>query len=152
MITPNEPVSFYDYFSRTTKQIDLYHHMRHPIIKRKDGIAAYQLASVVDDMEMGITTVVRGVDLLESTATQLLLAQQLHYASFQHIHFYHHPLIMDEHGNKLSKSQGSFCLREYREQHTKQELYASFARWLNFTFEGNTLTDLQRCFNAARLF
>ncbi len=152
MITPKHMVSYHDFFSSTTRHIDLYQHMRHPVLKRKDGIPAYQLASVIDDIDMGITAVVRGIDLELSTATQLVLAQQLNKPSFNTIQFYHHPLLTDEYGNKLSKSQGSFCLREYREHHTKQELYASFARWLNFSFEGDTLTDLQNCFNAARPF
>ena len=77
------------------------------IVRKKDGVVAYQLASVVDDLRLGTTLVVRGLDLLPSTAAQLWLAAQL--AETQvfnptRIQFYHHGLLTDAAGNKLSKS------------------------------------------------
>lgn len=79
------------------------------IIRKKDGVAAYQLASVADDLRLGTTLIVRGLDLLPSTAAQLWLAAQL--AETQafnatRVQFYHHALLTDAAGRKLSKSQG----------------------------------------------
>ncbi|AMJ64547.1 hypothetical protein AXW84_03250 [Hymenobacter sp. PAMC 26628] len=78
------------------------------VIRKKDGVAAYQVASVVDDLRLGTTLVVRGLDLQPSTAAQLWLAAQLsETAAFnaQCIQFYHHDLLVDAAGQKLSKSQ-----------------------------------------------
>jgi len=78
------------------------------IVRKKDGVAAYQLASVVDDLRLGTTLIVRGQDLLPSTAAQLWLAGQLsEMTSFNapRVQFFHHPLLTDGQGQKLSKSQ-----------------------------------------------
>ena len=78
------------------------------VIRKKDGVAAYQVASVVDDLRLGTTLVVRGLDLQPSTAAQLWLAAQLsETAAFNaaRIQFRHHPLLTDAAGHKLSKSQ-----------------------------------------------
>ncbi|MGI4735653.1 MAG: glutamate--tRNA ligase family protein [Janthinobacterium lividum] len=77
------------------------------IIRKKDGVAAYQVASVVDDLRLGTTLIVRGLDLRPSTAAQLWLAAQLPETSAFNataIRFYHHPLLTDAAGHKLSKS------------------------------------------------
>ena len=74
------------------------------IIKRRDGLFAYQLAVVVDDDEQGITEVVRGEDLLDSTPRQIYLQQLLGYS---HPDYFHLPLAIDMDGQKLSKSTGA---------------------------------------------
>ncbi len=70
------------------------------VLKRKDGLYAYQLAVVVDDIAQGITDVVRGIDLLDSTPVQLALYQDLDGKPPRFAHF---PLIVDQSGQKLSK-------------------------------------------------
>ncbi|WP_105188353.1 tRNA glutamyl-Q(34) synthetase GluQRS [Pseudoalteromonas sp. T1lg48] len=70
------------------------------IIKRRDGLFAYQLVVVVDDMDQGITHVVRGADLLIPTARQIGLFQQLGYPAPQYMHL---PLAVASPGFKLSK-------------------------------------------------
>jgi glutamyl-tRNA synthetase len=77
------------------------------VIRKKDGVAAYQVASVVDDLRLGTTLIVRGLDLQPSTAAQLWLAGQLsETAAFNmsRIQFCHHSLLTNEAGQKLSKS------------------------------------------------
>lgn len=74
------------------------------IIKRRDGLFAYQLAVVVDDAQQNITEVVRGSDLLDSTPRQIYLQQLLHYPTPSYCHL---PLAVDAVGNKISKSEGA---------------------------------------------
>lgn len=70
------------------------------IIRRADGLWAYQLVVVVDDADQGITDIVRGSDLLDSTARQRVLARSLGYPCPSVLHV---PLLLDDHGRKLSK-------------------------------------------------
>lgn len=88
------------------------------IICRSDGIFAYQLAVVVDDGLMHINQVVRGVDLLESTARQILLFEAL---GFQVPTFVHVPLLLDEHGKRFSKRTQSAGLEPLREKGVRSE-------------------------------
>ncbi len=83
------------------------------LIWRRDGVPAYELAVVVDDIAMGITEVVRGKDLLRSTARQLLVYRALGAAPPS---FYHCPLVRDEQGQRLAKRSDSLSLRSLRER------------------------------------
>jgi glutamyl-Q tRNA(Asp) synthetase len=78
-----------------------------PIIFRRDGLAAYQLAVVLDDAAQGITHVVRGADLLDSTAWQIAIAQALSLPVPQYSHL---PLVTEPDGSKLAKSRRSLPL------------------------------------------
>ncbi len=81
------------------------------VVARADGVAAYQLAVVVDDAAMGIDDVVRGDDLLSSTARQLLLDDALGLAAPR---FAHVPLVVGEDGARLAKRHGAVSLGELR--------------------------------------
>lgn len=70
------------------------------VLRRNDGLFTYQLAVVVDDADQGITHIVRGEDLLSNTARQIYLQKLLGYATPLYKHL---PLVLDEHGEKLSK-------------------------------------------------
>jgi glutamyl-queuosine tRNA(Asp) synthetase len=82
------------------------------VIRRNDGVWAYQLACVVDDIEMQITDVLRGEDLLSSTPRQMLL-----YEAFEQLkpRFWHVPLMTDYHGERLAKRGGASSLRALRD-------------------------------------
>jgi glutamyl-Q tRNA(Asp) synthetase len=85
------------------------------VIRRSDGLWAYQLAVVVDDAAQGITDVVRGADLLDNTPRQMLLQQALGLAQPSYLHV---PLVLGADGKKLSKHDlaqplgGADCLGE----------------------------------------
>ena len=85
------------------------------IVRRRDGLPAYQVASLADDLHFGITHIVRGADLEASTAAQRWLAECLGEREFLDIRFLHHPLLTDAAGEKLSKSAGAASLRAMRQ-------------------------------------
>ena len=99
------------------------------ILKRKDGLFAYQLAVVVDDIEQNITHVIRGCDLLEPTARQLSLFQTLKIKAPQYGHF---PVATTPQGYKLSKQNKAPTIDNNRPQNT---LIAALK------FLGQTITD-----------
>ena len=82
------------------------------VVWRRDDVPAYQLAVVADDHAMKITEVVRGADLLKSTARQLLLYRALGLAAPQ---FYHCDLVRDEAGVRLAKRHDALSIRHLRE-------------------------------------
>ena len=77
------------------------------VLRRADGLWAYQLAVVVDDAAQGITHVVRGEDLADNTARQILLQRALGVATPSYLHT---PLVLAADGHKLSKQNGAQAL------------------------------------------
>jgi glutamyl-Q tRNA(Asp) synthetase len=77
------------------------------VLRRADGLWAYQLAVVVDDAAQGVTHVVRGQDLADNTARQIVLQTALGLPTPQYLHT---PLVLGEHGEKLSKQNGARAL------------------------------------------
>lgn len=77
------------------------------VIKRADGLWAYQLAVVVDDADQGITHIVRGEDLTDNTPRQIWLQHQLHQPTPSYLHT---PLVLGDNGEKLSKQNGAQAL------------------------------------------
>jgi glutamyl-tRNA synthetase len=100
------------------------------LLWRRDDIPSYQLAVIVDDAAMQITEVVRGEDLLKSTARQLLLIRALGYAVPS---YFHCPLLRDEKNVRLAKRHDALSLRTMREQGTSAEaLRKNFSQDLGF--------------------
>lgn len=96
---PEKTISFIDDIQGEFAQ-DLLHGFGDPVLRRADGNFAYQLAVVVDDAADGITSVVRGADLIDSTPIQIHLQDLL---GFEHPRYAHIPLIVDDEGRRLSK-------------------------------------------------
>ena len=83
------------------------------VVWRRDGSPSYQLACVADDSAMGITEVVRGADLLKSTARQILLYRAL---GFELPAWFHCKLVVDHNGRRLAKRYDSLSLRALRQR------------------------------------
>ena len=100
---PSEEVSFEDHRAGHFSQ-NLARDVGDFVLLRADGVCAYQLAVVVDDAWQGITHVVRGADMLDSTPRQIYLQRLLGYPPSEYSHI---PLVLDEYGEKLSKQTGA---------------------------------------------
>jgi len=84
------------------------------VVRRSDGVFAYQLAVVVDDALSGVTEVVRGNDLIFSTPRQIYLQQTLGFATPTYCHI---PLLVDANGRRLSKREGDGCMETVRQKY-----------------------------------
>jgi len=104
--TNNYPIQFVDGLQGLREQ-NIESDVGDFVIRRAEGFYAYQLAVVVDDAEQKITHVVRGADLLDSTARQIHLQRCLGYSSPEYTHV---PIVVDQSGQKLNKSSGAQAL------------------------------------------
>jgi glutamyl/glutaminyl-tRNA synthetase len=104
-------ITFVD-ISFGTCQVDLTQTMPDFVVRTKNGLPAYQVASLCDDLHYGINTIVRGQDLLPSTAAQLFMAK--HAGLTFETRFMHHPLALETTGVKLSKSHDALSICEMR--------------------------------------
>ncbi|MBW8782170.1 MAG: tRNA glutamyl-Q(34) synthetase GluQRS [Verrucomicrobia bacterium] len=95
------------------------------LVWRKDNVPSYQLACAADDAAMGITEVVRGADLIPSTFRQILLLRALGATVPD---YYHCPLVLDDHGERLAKRHDALAIRTLRTQGvTPAEIIAKFS-------------------------
>ena len=101
VIVPEKTFVFYKNLTNNKEKIDLTTGIGDFVIRRRDGLPAYQIASLMDDIEMGVNLIVRGADLISSTGAQLFLAKCLNDSSFPAAHFVHHMLMKNESGKKL---------------------------------------------------
>ena len=120
---PEETVSFVDRIQGPFSQ-NLARECGDFILRRSDGVYAYQLAVVVDDAAMGVTQVVRGSDLLDSTPRQLWLQEEL---GLPHPEYGHVPLLLATDGRRLAKRDRDQELGILREKYTAPELVGRLA-------------------------
>jgi glutamyl-tRNA synthetase len=107
------------------------------IVRRSDGIFAYQFAVVVDDALMYINQVVRGADLLASTARQILLYEAL---GFSIPTFAHVPLMLDKDGKRLAKREQSMGLAPLQSaEHTPAQVVGQLAASCNLINSGEQI-------------
>lgn len=123
LVVPDETVSFVDghlgsYAENLAKDCGDF------ILRRSDGVHAYQLAVVLDDAAMGVSQVVRGADLLSSTPRQLYLYRLL---GLDAPRFYHLPLLLDAGGRRLSKRDGDVSLENLRQKYTPEQVVGRLA-------------------------
>lgn len=119
------------------------------IIRRSDGVFAYQLAASFDDMDMGVNRVVRGRDLLDSTAKQIWLINEL---GGTPPCYCHSPLLVSESGRKLSKRDHDLDMKKLRESHSAEEILAFLAKRLCLgSGEPISAQELLNCFDWSRV-
>ncbi len=114
------------------------------VLKRKDKMPAYQLASLIDDIAFGVDLIVRGKDLWGSSLVQLYIANQLGEKGngFSQAIFHHHPLLMGPNRQKLSKSAGDTSIRFLRLQGSSPEkIYQHLAKLLNYDGKVKNIGD-----------
>ncbi len=112
------------------------------VIQRADGVFAYQLVVIVDDVDQGVTDVVRGADLLSSTPRQIYLARALGLEAPRYLHL---PLVVDQGGERIAKRSPKAHLRVLRERgFTKEQILGRLAHALGLvpTPEPRSLAEL----------
>lgn len=116
------------------------------LLRRSDGMFAYQLAVVVDDAAMGVTEVVRGADLLDSTPRQLYLYKLLDLPAPK---FIHGPLLLASDGRRLSKRNADAGLDDLQDRMTAAEILGklSYVAGFNPSAEPKTAEELLRDFD-----
>ena len=150
---PNERIAFDDVFAGH-QRFDVARQLGDFVISKSEG-TAYQLAVVVDDAEMGVTDVVRGDDLLDSTPRQILLYRAL--GMEDRIPTYCHvPLVIGPDGRRLAKRHGDTRLATYREAGVPAaRVLALLASWCGIERSGDddmsTASDFIGRFDLARL-
>ena len=110
------------------------------ILKRADGLWAYQLAVVVDDQFQGVNNIVRGADLLDNTERQIALQQALGYPTPTYMHI---PLVLNEFGQKLSKQRKA---EPVKAQNAEQEILKA---WVHLGFEPFSFDSLSSFYKEA---
>lgn len=123
LIVPDEVIT-YDDCLYGRQAVNLATHCGDFILRRSDGVFAYQLAVVVDDALSGVNEVVRGRDLLLSAAQQIYLYRLL---GFPVPSYSHHPLLINEQGQRLCKRDKSLALTAMRAHRTAPEIIGSLA-------------------------
>lgn len=111
------------------------------VVRKKDRLPAYQLTSVMDDVNYGVDFIVRGNDLLGSSLDQQIVAKELSLASFSKVIFHHHAVLKGPKKKKISKSQGATSIQSLRKAgKTPKEIYSLIGELLDVT---EPITDFE---------
>ena len=124
LIVPDEEIAFHDGLQGEYRE-NLARECGDFIIRRSDGVYAYQLAVVTDDAEAGVTQIVRGRDLLSSTPRQIYLQRLLGLPTPE---YYHVPLLVAPDGRRLSKREHDLDMGALRERYTPEALLGCLAQ------------------------
>lgn len=117
------------------------HALSDPIIVRSDGVAGYNFATVVDDLAMGITHVIRGDDHLTNSARQQLLFEAL---GGPVPRWAHHAMVLGPDGGKMSKRHGATAVGDYRELGYLPEAIVNYLALLGWSHGEDEVLDLER--------
>ena len=123
LIVPDEEIAFHDGLQGEYRE-NLARECGDFIIRRSDGVYAYQLAVVTDDAEAGVTQIVRGRDLLSSTPRQIYLQRLLGLPTPE---YYHVPLLVAPDGRRLSKREKDLDMGALRNRYTPEQLLGMLA-------------------------
>jgi glutamyl-tRNA synthetase len=160
---PGRSVEFTDEFAGP-QRFDVARQLGDFVVQKADGTPSYQLAVVVDDADAGVTHIVRGNDLLDSTPRQILLYQALFGAPSAignpqskignpFPHYYHLPLVVGPDGRRLAKRHGDTRLSAYRDLGVPaSRVLALLARWCGLPgARANAAADLVNAFDLAKM-
>lgn len=126
---PEGPIGFTDTFAGDQHWNDPANQLGDFVIRKNDGLAAYQLAVVVDDAEAGVTDVVRGDDLIDSTPRQIMLYRALGLAD-RIPRYTHLPLVVGTDGRRLAKRHGDTRIATFKANGAKPtNVLRLLARW-----------------------
>ncbi|MBQ7531993.1 MAG: tRNA glutamyl-Q(34) synthetase GluQRS [Paludibacteraceae bacterium] len=139
LMVPNEDI-IYDDRVYGQQTVNLATHCGDFILRRSDGVFAYQLAVVVDDALSGVTEVVRGRDLLLSAAQQIYLYRLLGFAPPVYCH---HPLLVNNQGQRLCKRDRSLALGAMRTNRTAEQIIGQLAHALGLVAAPEPMTPEQ---------
>lgn len=131
VVVDDEPIAFIDRLCGLRTSV-LSRDCGDMVLRRADGAWAYQLAVTVDDALMGVTQVVRGRDLLDSTARQLYLRRQL-YGTGTEPEYMHLPLITDRTGRRLSKRDADLDMGSLRRDYAPEAIIGRLAYMAGLT-------------------
>ena len=138
---PDEAITFDDWFAGP-RSINVQQQVGDFVVATKAGLPAYQLAVVVDDARQGVTDIVRGDDLLDSTARQLWLQRFLGAASPPR--YCHLPLVLGPDGRRLAKRHGDTRITTYRERGcTAERVVGLLAHWCGIIDEREEMSANQ---------
>ncbi len=139
LAAPSEEIAFADRFAGPSR-FNLARTCGDFVIFKSDGLAAYQLAVVVDDAEAGVDRVVRGDDLLESAARQIYLRRLLEIDD--EVEYVHLPLVVGPDGRRLAKRHGDTRLSHYRDRGaTREKVLGLMGYWCGL-FESRREADM----------
>lgn len=147
---PDEAIDFVDQLLGH-QSINVQQHVGDFVVAAKSGLPAYQLAVVIDDVAQSVTAVVRGDDLLSSTARQVLLYRLLDLG--EPPAYWHLPLVLGEDGRRLAKRHGDTRISSYREAGVAAErLLGLLGEWSGLgEREPITADDFAQRFDLAKL-
>jgi glutamyl-tRNA synthetase len=138
--TRGQQVDFTDSFSGE-HHFDVERETGDFVIAKGDGTPAYQLSVVIDDAEMGVSDIVRGDDLLDSTPRQILLYRALNRAD-RIPSYYHLPLVIGTDGRRLAKRHGDTRIASYRDGGVSSgRILAMLASWCDIESVGDSVGD-----------
>lgn len=149
---PEESLEFSDGFRGKVRFENLAKQLGDFVIAKSDETPAYQLSVVVDDAAMGVTQIIRGDDLIDSTPRQILLYRALSLEA-RIPHYTHLPLVIGEDGRRLAKRHGDTRLAFYRDAGVPAaRVLALLARWCGIDAgDSATIGQLLEDFDMARI-
>jgi glutamyl-tRNA synthetase len=136
---PDEGVTIFDDLVRGPVSFEHFH-MDDPVIARADGSVLYNFAVAVDDIDAGITHVVRGEDHLSNTPKQLLVYEALEHPAPE---FAHLPLLLGPDGKKLSKRHGAASVQELRDRGYLPEAVRNYLALLGWGHGDDTIMSTE---------
>ncbi|MEX2594186.1 MAG: glutamate--tRNA ligase family protein [Anditalea sp.] len=117
------------------------------VVRRKDKLPAYQMTSVVDDIQDNIDLIVRGNDLRGSTIAQVYLAEKLPKSHAKNMLFYHHSLMTDSKNRKMSKSDGATSIQHLRKTGKRQaDIYRMIGEFMQLDLPVNNFEEFQKVY------